>query len=72
MKAHMLGAQAVAVGRAILYGAAAGGEAGAKRALQILVDELRLSMMLSGMPSLHEIRSSLTHPATETSLRSIQ
>ena len=70
LKAHMLGAQAVAVGRAILYGAAAGGEAGAKRALQILVDELRLSMMLSGVSSLHEIRSSLINarPFTPSNL----
>jgi L-lactate dehydrogenase (cytochrome)/(S)-mandelate dehydrogenase len=49
LKAHTLGAKAVAVGRAVLYGAAAGGEAGAKHALQILIDELRLSMKLSGL-----------------------
>ena len=49
LKAHTLGAQAVAVGRAVLYGAAAGGEAGARHALQILMDELRLSMKLSGL-----------------------
>jgi L-lactate dehydrogenase (cytochrome)/(S)-mandelate dehydrogenase len=49
LKAHSLGAKAVAVGRAVLYGAAAGGEAGARHALQILIDELRLSMKLSGV-----------------------
>jgi L-lactate dehydrogenase (cytochrome)/(S)-mandelate dehydrogenase len=49
LKAHTLGAKAVAVGRAVLYGAAAGGEAGARHALQILIDELRLSMKLSGL-----------------------
>lgn len=49
LKAHSLGAKAVAVGRAVLYGAAAGGEAGARHALQILIDELRLSMKLSGL-----------------------
>lgn len=51
LKAAVLGAQAVAIGRGVLYGAAAGGEAGARRALQILVDELRLAMMLSGVRS---------------------
>lgn len=52
LKARALGAQAVAVGRAVLYGAAAGGEAGARRALEILVDELRLAMKLAGTPTL--------------------
>ena len=52
LKARALGAQAVAVGRAALWGACAGGEAGARRALGILVDELRLAMKLAGTASL--------------------
>ena len=68
LKARVLGAQAVAVGRAVLYGAAAGGEAGARRALQILIDELRLSMMLSGVSSLHDAGASLHHPAIRTAI----
>ncbi len=52
LKARVLGAQAVAVGRAALWGACAGGEAGAHRALSILVDELRLAMKLAGTPDL--------------------
>ena len=72
LKARMLGAQAAAVGRAILYGAAAGGEAGAKRALQILIDELRLSMMLSGVSSLNEISSSSMHARPCAPSHSIQ
>ena len=51
LKARALGAQAVAVGRAVLFGAAVAGEAGARHALQILVDELQLSMKLSGVAS---------------------
>ena len=47
-----LGAQAVAVGRAALWGACAGGEAGARRALSILIDELRLAMKLAGTADL--------------------
>jgi L-lactate dehydrogenase (cytochrome)/(S)-mandelate dehydrogenase len=71
LKARVLGAQAVAVGRAVLYGAAAGGEAGARRALQILMDELRLSMMLSGVASLDDAGASLHHPAIRTSIGSM-
>ena len=71
LKARFLGAQAVAVGRAVLYGAAAGGEEGARRALQILIDELRLSMMLSGVSSLHDVGASLRHPAVRTSIASM-
>lgn len=57
LKAVMQGAQAVAVGRAVLYGAAAGGEAGARHALRILTDELALSMQLAGVPSIDGLRS---------------
>lgn len=52
LKARAMGAQAVAVGRSVLYGAAVGGEAGAYRALDILIQELRLAMKLAGIPSL--------------------
>ena len=54
-KARSLGAAGAAVGRAVLYGAAVAGEAGAYRALQILIDELKLSMKLSGAASLAEL-----------------
>ncbi len=55
VKAVALGAQAVAVGRATLYGAAAGGEAGAGRALAILTEELRRAMQLCGTPRVADI-----------------
>ena len=51
LKARAFGASAVAVGRAALYGAAAGGKKGARLALQILIKELRLAMKLAGTPS---------------------
>lgn len=59
VKAVALGAQAVAIGRATLYGAAAGGEAGAERALQILTDELRRALQLCGTPRVADIDASL-------------
>jgi isopentenyl diphosphate isomerase/L-lactate dehydrogenase-like FMN-dependent dehydrogenase len=45
-----LGAEAVLVGRAALWGLAWDGEAGARRALEILAEELRLALALLGAP----------------------
>ena len=59
LKARALGAQAVAVGRATLYGIAAGGEPGARHALAILTSELVRAMQLSGMRSIGEITPDL-------------
>lgn len=64
VKALALGAQAVAVGRATLYGAAAGGEAGAERALAILLDELRRAMQLCGTPRVCDIGAHLLPSAS--------
>jgi (S)-mandelate dehydrogenase len=55
LKARALGAQAVLVGRATLYGVMAGGEPGAQRALQILSSELERAMRLCGARSVAEI-----------------
>ncbi len=55
VKALALGARAVFVGRATLYGVAAGGEAGAARALAILCDEIDRTMALIGRPTIGEI-----------------
>jgi isopentenyl diphosphate isomerase/L-lactate dehydrogenase-like FMN-dependent dehydrogenase len=55
LKARALGAQAVLVGRATLFGVMAGGEAGAQRALQILSGELERAMKLCGVRSMAEI-----------------
>jgi isopentenyl diphosphate isomerase/L-lactate dehydrogenase-like FMN-dependent dehydrogenase len=51
VKALALGADMVFVGRAALYGAAAGGEAGVMRALQILRSEVDRVLALLGCPS---------------------
>jgi isopentenyl diphosphate isomerase/L-lactate dehydrogenase-like FMN-dependent dehydrogenase len=65
VKAIALGAQAVAIGRATLYGAAAGGEAGAERALQILTEELRRAMQLCGTPRIADIDHELLQGASQ-------
>ena len=59
LKARALGARAVAVGRAALYGAAAAGQAGADRALQILTDELELAMKLAGVADTEAVQGLL-------------
>jgi len=55
VKALALGADMVLVGRAALYGAAAGGEAGARRALHILKTEVDRVLALLGCASAAEL-----------------
>jgi len=55
LKGLALGADAVIVGRATLYGVAAGGEAGASRALEILHSEIRRTMGVMGLTELSQI-----------------
>jgi (S)-mandelate dehydrogenase len=62
VKALALGAEAVMIGRATLFGACAAGEAGAARALEILRDELVRSMQLSGVRTAREIGPHLLAP----------
>ncbi len=67
MMALALGARACLIGRAHLYGLAAAGEAGVSRAIDILADELRIAMALSGAASLAELNPSLIeHRATRS------
>ncbi len=54
-KALALGARAVLIGRPYLWALAVEGEAGVRRALDLLREELRLAMALSGCPSVGEI-----------------
>ncbi len=55
VKALACGAQAVMIGRATYYGVCAAGEAGARRALAILADELVRTMQLCGTPRVSDI-----------------
>ena len=58
VKAIALGAKCVLIGRAYLYGLAAGGEAGVSRIFDILKDEIIRVMQLIGCNSLEELDSS--------------
>jgi L-lactate dehydrogenase (cytochrome) len=51
------GARAVLVGRAYLYGLMAGGERGVQRAIEILSDEIAVTMALVGVKQVSELRS---------------
>ena len=55
VKALCLGADAVMIGRATLYGVAAGGEVGAARALEIFRDEIHRNIALLGVNKLSEL-----------------
>jgi L-lactate dehydrogenase (cytochrome) len=55
VKALALGARACLSARALIYGLAAGGPAGAARAMRLLVDELSLAMVLAGAGSIAEL-----------------
>lgn len=56
LRAIALGADTVAVGRPILWGLGAGGEAGVARALAILQLEFDLALALAGVRSVAELR----------------
>jgi 4-hydroxymandelate oxidase len=62
LKAIALGARAVLVGRAILWGLCVAGEQGATHTLEILRRELDEAMLLCGCTSLSDIDRSLLHP----------
>ncbi len=58
VRALALGARACLAGRALGYGLGAAGEAGARRAVQILHEELRTTLALTGCPSVRALDSS--------------
>jgi (S)-mandelate dehydrogenase len=55
VKALALGADAVLLGRASLYGVAVAGEAGTARALDLLAEELRRTLNLMGCPDIDDL-----------------
>ncbi len=59
LKARALGARAVLTGRATLFGVMAGGEPGAKRAIEILGGEFARSMQLCGVRRAEDIGADL-------------
>ena len=69
MKALALGANGVSIGRAYLFGLAAGGEFGVLRALSLLRDEVTRGMALLGTPTVEDIGNKNVR-LSQTSLKS--
>jgi 4-hydroxymandelate oxidase len=67
LKALALGARAVLVGRPYLWGLAVDGEAGVRRVLELLRDDLASAMALAGCPSVGAIDRSLVARAAGAS-----
>ena len=68
VKALALGAHAVQIGRATLYGVAAGGHAGATRAIAIFREEIDRVMALIGCPTVAKLGPEYLH-FTDSSFR---
>jgi 4-hydroxymandelate oxidase len=59
LKAMALGARAVLIGRPYLWGLAANGESGVNQVLDLLREEFRIALGLTGCSSVHEISKEL-------------
>ena len=62
LKALALGAKATMIGRAFLYGLGAMGEAGVMRALEIIYNELDVSMALCGLRDVRQASPEILRP----------
>jgi 4-hydroxymandelate oxidase len=62
VKALALGAAAVALGRPVLWGLAAGGEEGVKQVLEMLRSEVDLALTLCGFASLRDVSRAVIQP----------
>jgi isopentenyl diphosphate isomerase/L-lactate dehydrogenase-like FMN-dependent dehydrogenase len=63
LKALALGARAVLVGRAPLWGLAVGGEDGVTRVLELLREEIALALALLGCPRPEDVTRAHVGPA---------
>ncbi len=64
LKARALGARGVYIGRAMLHGLGAAGEAGVSKALQIIHKELDLTMAFCGRTQIDQVDSGILLPGT--------
>ena len=64
LKAVALGAKGTYIGRSMLYGLGAMGEAGVTKALEIIHNELSLSMAFCGRTQIDQVDSSILLPGT--------
>jgi len=64
LKAWALGARGMLIGRAFVYGLGAMGQAGVTRCLQLLANELELTMAFCGHTDLHKVDRDILLPGT--------
>ena len=64
LKAWALGARGTMIGRAMVYGLGAFGEAGVTKALQILHKELDVTMAFCGHTNIQNVDTSILLPGT--------
>jgi L-lactate dehydrogenase (cytochrome) len=64
LKARALGARGTYIGRAMLYGLGAMGEAGVRKALEIIHKELDLSMAFCGRTQIDSVDASILLPGS--------
>ncbi|ARP90813.1 alpha-hydroxy-acid oxidizing enzyme [Bordetella genomosp. 9] len=64
LRAVALGARGTMIGRAFLYGLGAGGQEGVTKALEILANELDVTMALCGHRDIHDIDRDILVPGT--------
>ena len=64
LKAVSLGAKGTYIGRSMLYGLGAMGEAGVTKALEIIHKELDLTMAFCGRTQIHQVDTSILLPGT--------
>ena len=57
-----LGATACLVGRATLYGLAMNGEAGVRQVINIIREEIDITMALTGVTDMESVRTSILYP----------
>jgi L-lactate dehydrogenase (cytochrome) len=64
LRAVALGARGTMIGRAFVYGLGAGGQEGVTKALEILANELDVTMALCGHRDIHDIDREILMPGT--------
>jgi L-lactate dehydrogenase (cytochrome) len=64
LKAWALGARGTLIGRAFVYGLGADGERGVRRALEVLANELALTMAFCGHTDIHRVDDRILLPGT--------
>jgi len=71
LKALALGAKGCLIGRAFLYGLGAMGQAGVAKAVDMIANELRVSMSLTGVRDVKDITRDILYDYSEDRGRNI-